>query len=84
MVVVDGAARLRGVLNDVYEALGLEWDPATVGAVAAEAHGITIEAVEAALLAGYAADYRLLEGTVGPAELGAAGAAVDRYRARAR
>ena len=34
VVVVEGAARLRAVLEEVYGALGLEWDPATVGAVA--------------------------------------------------
>jgi lipoate-protein ligase A len=82
VVVVDGAARLRDVLQDVYDALGLDWDPATVGAVAAEAPGrVTIEAVQDALLAAYAADYQLVEATVSPAELAAATAKVDRYRA---
>jgi octanoyl-[GcvH]:protein N-octanoyltransferase len=33
VIVVDGAERVRSVLEPVYAALGLEWDPRTVGAV---------------------------------------------------
>jgi octanoyl-[GcvH]:protein N-octanoyltransferase len=36
VIVVDGAERVRSVLEPVYRALGLEWDPRTVGAVAEE------------------------------------------------
>jgi octanoyl-[GcvH]:protein N-octanoyltransferase len=36
VVVVDGAERVRDVLEPVYAALELEWDPRTVGAVADE------------------------------------------------
>jgi octanoyl-[GcvH]:protein N-octanoyltransferase len=33
VIVVDGAERVRSVLEPVYEALELQWDPRTVGAV---------------------------------------------------
>ena len=49
VVVVDGADRIREVLAPVYAALGLKWDPATVGAVADEVPGVTLEDVREAL-----------------------------------
>jgi lipoate-protein ligase A len=51
-VAVDGADALRAVLTDVYEALELDWDPATVGAVASE---VPVDAadVERAILNAY-------------------------------
>jgi octanoyl-[GcvH]:protein N-octanoyltransferase len=36
VIVVDGAERVRSVLEPVYAALELEWEPRTVGAVAEE------------------------------------------------
>src|SRR5688572_12393638 len=39
VVVVDGAERVRAVLEPVYSALELEWDPRTAGAVADELGG---------------------------------------------
>ena len=50
VVVVESAARVRTVLESVYDALELEWDPATVGAVAEAAPGVSIEDVEQALV----------------------------------
>ena len=49
-VAVTGADRLRAVLVDVYEALELDMDPATVGAVG---EGVSVDAVERAVLAAY-------------------------------
>jgi octanoyl-[GcvH]:protein N-octanoyltransferase len=40
VIVVTGAARVREVLLPVYEALGLDWDMATVGSVADEVPGL--------------------------------------------
>lgn len=51
-VAVDGADRLRAVLVDVYAALELDMDPATVGAVGDEAR-VSLDEVEAAVLAAY-------------------------------
>jgi lipoate-protein ligase A len=61
IVVRDGASA-RAALVDVYDALGLEWDPATAGAVEDEVAGTTVEDVERALLAAYAEDFELAEG----------------------
>ena len=77
VIVVDGAERVRSVLEPVYAALGLEWDPETVGAVedeldggrsvsgAAEpsASGAPLwDAVRDALLAEYARRFELVPG----------------------
>ena len=51
VIVADGAQRIRDVLLPVYEALGLDWDPATCGSVADEAPGVTTEDVAAAIAA---------------------------------
>lgn len=50
LLVVDGSAQLRAVTTDVYAALGLDLDPATVGAVADHVPGVTVEEVTAALV----------------------------------
>lgn len=51
VIVVADAHRVRDILVPVYEALGLDWDPATAGAVAEEAPGATWEDVAEALRA---------------------------------
>lgn len=53
VVVVEDSAPLREVLTAVYEALGLDWDPATAGAAEDLRPGLTTAAAEAALLAAY-------------------------------
>ena len=50
VIVVAEGERVRDVLVPVYEALGLDWDPATAGAVADEVPGIAWEDVAQALL----------------------------------
>jgi lipoate-protein ligase A len=49
-VLVSGGERLRSALFDVYRALELAWDPATAGALDDAAPGVSIEAVEEAIL----------------------------------
>lgn len=51
--VVADAAPVRAVLTDVYRALALPFDPATAGAADDLVPGVTVDAVEAALLAMY-------------------------------
>lgn len=51
VVVVSGSALLRRVLTPVYAALGLEWDPATAGAVEDRLPDITVDAVRRSILA---------------------------------
>jgi octanoyl-[GcvH]:protein N-octanoyltransferase len=53
VVVVNGADRVRELLVAVYEALGLEWDPASVGAIGDEAPGVTVSDVIEALRTEY-------------------------------
>lgn len=53
VIVVAGADRIRAVLAPVYDALGLAWDPAAVGAVEDELPGVTLGDVRDALRAEY-------------------------------
>jgi len=49
VIVVCDSTRVREALVPVYAAMGVDWDPATVGAVADEVPGVTREDVLAAL-----------------------------------
>jgi octanoyl-[GcvH]:protein N-octanoyltransferase len=49
VIVVREGERVRDILVPVYEALGLDWDPATAGAVADEAPGVSWDEVAQAL-----------------------------------
>lgn len=51
VVVVRGGDTVRDVLVPVYEALGLEWEPTTAGALADAAPAITVAAVAGAIVA---------------------------------
>ncbi|WP_307097835.1 lipoate--protein ligase family protein [Arthrobacter sp. V1I9] len=53
VIVVEDSAPIRRVLTESYAALGLEWDPATAGAVNDLVPGVDVAAVEDALLATY-------------------------------
>lgn len=61
VVVVGGNDRVRDVLIPVYEALGLEWDPATAGSVQDEVPAVGWEDVATAILRRFAESYELLE-----------------------
>jgi octanoyl-[GcvH]:protein N-octanoyltransferase len=80
VVVVDGAPRLGSVLEDVYAALELEWDPQTTGAVSDEAPGIGIDDVRAALLTEYRTRYRLEPASLSVADLARADELLARHR----
>jgi octanoyl-[GcvH]:protein N-octanoyltransferase len=67
VVVVAGGARVRAVLEDVYAELGLAWDPATAGAADDGVPGLTVEAVERAIVGAYRAREPLEEGALDPA-----------------
>ncbi|BCJ48438.1 hypothetical protein GCM10010168_76360 [Actinoplanes ianthinogenes] len=53
VIQVTGSAVLRGALLTAYAALGYEFDPATVGAIADRAPAVTVEGVRAAVLDAY-------------------------------
>jgi octanoyl-[GcvH]:protein N-octanoyltransferase len=76
-VAVSDAGSLRRVMEDVYDALGLDWDPATVGAVEEEASGTGIADVERAVLATYAERHELTPGTLDAETLAEAEALED-------
>jgi lipoate-protein ligase A len=80
VVVVEGAERLRAVLEDVYAALGLDWDPASVGDVSTEAPGVGIEDVRRALLAEYEPRYALTPASLTDADLARADELLARHR----
>ena len=64
VIVVGGAEQVRAALTPVYEALGIRWDPASVGAVAEEigaAAGPTRSALVEALLAEYGKSHEIEE-----------------------
>jgi lipoate-protein ligase A len=54
VIVVESSAPIRAVLTDTYAALGLDWDPATAGAADDLVPGLTVQAVEEAVVAAYA------------------------------
>jgi octanoyl-[GcvH]:protein N-octanoyltransferase len=77
-VAVSGADSLRSVLRDVYAALELDWDPATVGAVGDEVAGVGVDDVEHAIVASYSGD--LVEAPVDAATLARARELESRHR----
>ncbi len=57
--MVENSAPIRRVLEASYAALGLDWDPATAGAVDDLVPGLDVAAVEAAVVNTYAGYARL-------------------------
>jgi len=53
VILVTDPEPVRSVLVDVYRALGLDWDPATVAAVQDSAPGVTVTDVQQAVLRTY-------------------------------
>ncbi len=62
VAVVGGSDRIRDVLIRVYEALGLGWDPATVGSVEDEVGPVPWEDVERAIEAQFKVRHDVVEG----------------------
>jgi octanoyl-[GcvH]:protein N-octanoyltransferase len=73
MVIVEGGARLRAALVDVYAALGIDWRPATAGAAEDLVRSLSPGDAERALVAALAAHERLTAGRLAPATLELAG-----------
>ncbi len=83
VLVVAGAGRVRAALEPVYEALGLEWLPATTGDVAAELPGTTWDGVRDALLAEYARGREIVTAPLDEETLVLARRLADEHRAGA-
>jgi octanoyl-[GcvH]:protein N-octanoyltransferase len=62
VLVVEGEDRINGVLEPVYAALGLDWEPAATGSVRTESSGATWESVRDAIVTEYAREYDIVEG----------------------
>jgi lipoate-protein ligase A len=69
VIVVADSPRLRSLLEAVYAALDLDWDPATVGSVEDEVGPVALHEVEDALLAELGAEYDLVPAQLDPATL---------------
>ena len=69
VVVAGGSAELRAALEPVYEALGLEWDPATAGSVEDEVPGAGLEQVEEAIVAALSHHFELVPAELDPETL---------------
>jgi lipoate-protein ligase A len=78
-VVVRDPEPVRAVLVDVYAALGLDWDPRTVGSVADSVPPVTVAEVEEALAEAFAARHELVPGDLDGAALEAARARLERH-----
>ena len=61
VIVVENSPPIRAVLTDTYAALELDWEPATAGAAEDLIPTITVEDVEASVLAAYAQHTELIQ-----------------------
>jgi lipoate-protein ligase A len=77
-IAITDAAALRAVLEDVYAALELDWDPATAGAVADEV-AVGIDEVERAVVDAYATHEDLVRYSLDTATLARAAALEPRH-----
>jgi lipoate-protein ligase A len=82
VLVVEGEDRINEVLNPVYAALGISWEPSVSGSVRTEAPSATWDSVRDALVTEYARDYDLVEAEVDPETLGLAHTLKDEHRVR--
>ncbi|MCB0827217.1 MAG: hypothetical protein KDB62_00215 [Solirubrobacterales bacterium] len=80
VIVVSGGDRIGAVLEPVYRALELDWNPETVGAVADELPGTGLEDVEGAILAQFGHRARLRPIALDRATLEAVQAAAAGFR----
>ena len=64
VVVAGDSYRIRDVLLPVNQALGLAWDPDTVGSVEDEVGTTDCHAIEAAIVAAFAEHFTLVPGTL--------------------
>ena len=60
---------MRRALVPVYQALELELDPATVGAIEDEVAGVDLDRAEAAIVAELAAEFEIEEAEIDPQTL---------------
>lgn len=81
VLVVTDSELVRRTLEPVYEALELEWDPATAGAVEDEVPGITLDRAEEAVIEEIGKLYALTDAELDEVTLERAAATADRHAA---
>lgn len=64
VIVVGDSDRVREILVPVYDALGIPWDPETVGSLADEIGPVLLDQVAEAVLEEFGRDYDLSVGTL--------------------
>lgn len=80
VLVHDDAPRLRTLLHHVYAAMGLDFDEASVGALAEEVPGLGLDAVEAAVASAYRRRLGVMPSDPSPALVEEARALADDHR----
>jgi len=80
VILVTDPEPVRAVLVDVYRALGLDWDPATVAAVQDSAPGVTVADVQQAVLRTYSGLGRFEAAALPGDLLDEAASRVERHR----
>src|SRR6188508_370796 len=80
VLVVEGEDRINAVLEPVYAALGLAWDPSASGSVRTEAPSAGWDAVRDAIVTEYAREYDLVEDSVDPETLNLAESLAGEHR----
>ena len=64
VVVVGGSTRIRDILLPVYNALGIAWDPDSVGSLEDEMTGVSYEDAQRAVVDEFASRYELVNASV--------------------
>ena len=64
VVVVGGSSRIRDILIPVYDALGIAWEPESVGSLEDELAGVGYEDAQQAVIDEFASRYELVKATV--------------------
>jgi octanoyl-[GcvH]:protein N-octanoyltransferase len=80
VLLVEGEARVNAVLDPVYAALGLDWDPEASGSVRSEAASTGWDAVRDALVTEYAREYDIAEDALDAETLALARELADEHR----
>ncbi|MCP9489246.1 MAG: hypothetical protein MSC31_05160 [Solirubrobacteraceae bacterium MAG38_C4-C5] len=81
LLLVQGSDRVRDVLVPVHKALGLSWEPRTVGAAEDIVPGVTWQDAAQALRAELATRYELLDADIAPSTLAFARSLRERHDA---
>ncbi len=79
VVVVQDGDRVRDVLIPVYEALGLDWDPATAGSIEDDLPGVELEQVAEAIVTELRGRYDVAEGELDRETLALAETLADQH-----